>query len=137
MLMSYLIVYSVKEISLEWSLMVLQSGLIWLPVNCILSISCIPFCRTNIRQFSICYQGPKIFNSLGIEIRNCTTISTFKAKLKNSLLCWTTINKPFPLLLCNYFYFSRITMYTCTPLALISLIFELHSCTSAPYYISQ
>ena len=42
--------------------------------------------RTNIGQFSILFQGPKIFNSLLIDIRNCTSISTFKSKLKTYLL---------------------------------------------------
>ena len=42
----------------------------------------LPFCRTNTRQFSVFYQGPKFYNSLDIDIRNCKTISSFKKNLK-------------------------------------------------------
>ena len=42
-----------------------------------------PYRRTNIGQFLISFQGSKNFNSLLINTRNCTSISTFKSKLKN------------------------------------------------------
>ena len=35
-------------------------------------------CRTNIRQFGIRFQGPKLFNSLSIEIQNADSISLSK-----------------------------------------------------------
>ena len=37
----------------------------------------LPLCRTNICQFSIRYQGPKFFNSLGDEIVNSVSFQTF------------------------------------------------------------
>ena len=42
----------------------------------------LPFCRTNARQFSVCYQGPKYFNSLDKEICNSVSLSSFKSSLK-------------------------------------------------------
>ena len=43
-------------------------------------------CRTNIRQFAIRTQGPRLFNSLSSEICNAANISLFKSKLKTFLL---------------------------------------------------
>ena len=43
-------------------------------------------CRTNIRQFAIRTQGPRLFNSLNSEICNAANISLFKSKLKTFLL---------------------------------------------------
>ena len=48
-----------------------------------------PLCRTNIRQFSIKYKGPKFFNTLSFDISNCSTVSTLNSKLRNYLLCHT------------------------------------------------
>ena len=45
-------------------------------------------CRTNIRQFAIGTQGPRLFNSLNSEICNAANISLFKSKLKTFLLNW-------------------------------------------------
>ncbi len=45
-----------------------------------------PLCRTNIRQFSVRFQGPKFFNLLPIDIINITSFVSFKRKLKNYLL---------------------------------------------------
>ena len=43
--------------------------------------------RTNIRQFSIRFRGPKFFNSLPLDIVNCKRIGFFNKKtLKNSSL---------------------------------------------------
>ena len=33
--------------------------------------------------------GPKLWNNLNKEIRNCTTLSSFQSKLKHFLLCTT------------------------------------------------
>ena len=49
----------------------------------------LPLCRTNIRQFSIKYKGPKFFNTFSFDISNCSTVSTFSSKLRNYLLCHT------------------------------------------------
>ena len=43
----------------------------------------IPFCRTNIRKFSIIYQGPVFFNKLGSDIRNSLSLCCFQSKIKN------------------------------------------------------
>ena len=43
-------------------------------------------CRTNIRQFVIRFQGPKLFNSFSTEIQNADSFSQFKTKLKTFLL---------------------------------------------------
>ena len=46
----------------------------------------IPPCRTNIRNFSIRFQGPKFFNSLSPEIQNSESIRSFGNRLKTFLL---------------------------------------------------
>ena len=46
----------------------------------------LPLCRTNIRQFSISFQGPKFFNTLSSEIKNSLTLMSFKYKLKDFLI---------------------------------------------------
>ena len=46
----------------------------------------IPKIRTNIKKFSICYQGPKIFNSLPTDIQFSNTLSSFSCKLYKFLL---------------------------------------------------
>ena len=42
----------------------------------------LPFCRTNIKQFSVFYQGPKFYNSLSTEIVNSSSSVSFKKALK-------------------------------------------------------
>ena len=46
----------------------------------------LPLCRTNIRQFSVIYQAPRLFNSLPVEIASCFTLKSFSNKLKKFLL---------------------------------------------------
>ena len=49
----------------------------------------ITFCRTNIRKFSIIYQGPVFFNKLCSDIRNSLSLYSFQSKIKNYfLLCY-------------------------------------------------
>ena len=43
-------------------------------------------CRTNIKQFTILHQGPKIWNCLPPSITEINTISSFKRKLKEYLI---------------------------------------------------
>ena len=43
----------------------------------------LPFCRTNIKQFSVFYQGPKFYNSLDIDIINFSSTASFKKALKS------------------------------------------------------
>ena len=42
----------------------------------------LPLCRTNIKQFSVFYQGPKFYNSLSTEIVNSSSSISFKKALK-------------------------------------------------------
>ena len=46
----------------------------------------IPLVRTRLRQFSIQYQGPTIFNSLDNEIVNNVSYAAFTRKLKTYLI---------------------------------------------------
>ena len=43
-------------------------------------------CRTNLRQFLIRFQGPKLFNFLSNNIKDCESILLFSKKLKEFLL---------------------------------------------------
>jgi len=43
-------------------------------------------CRTNIKKFTVLYNGPKIWNSLPIDIVNAISKATFKNKLINHLI---------------------------------------------------
>ena len=47
---------------------------------------CIPFCRTNIRQFTIRIHGAKLWNSIPEFIRNAKTLDSFKIRYKKYLL---------------------------------------------------
>ena len=46
----------------------------------------LPYCRTNVKKFSLRFQGPKIFNSLGSEIQNASSTALFTSKLKSFFL---------------------------------------------------
>ena len=46
----------------------------------------LPLCRTNIRQLSVFYQGPKFFNSLSPEITGSSSLASFRKKLKSSII---------------------------------------------------
>ena len=46
----------------------------------------LPLCRTNTRQFSIYFQGPKFYNSLNSVITGSSSSASFKRKLKEFLL---------------------------------------------------
>ena len=43
----------------------------------------LPYCRTNVRKFSLRFQRPKIFNSLSPEIQNASSTALFNSKLKS------------------------------------------------------
>ena len=47
---------------------------------------CLPQCRTNIKQFSVLYQGPNLYNSLDAKITSSSSLSSFKKKLKGSII---------------------------------------------------
>ena len=40
----------------------------------------LPYYKTNLRTFSLCFQGPKIFNSLSTEIQNASSTAVFTSK---------------------------------------------------------
>ena len=46
----------------------------------------VPFCRTNLRQFCVHYQGPSFVNTLSSDIQNASSVSQFKTFLKKYLL---------------------------------------------------
>ena len=46
----------------------------------------IPYFRTNIKKFTIVYQGPKLWNALPLKLKLCPTLKTFKAHLKTHLI---------------------------------------------------
>ena len=46
----------------------------------------LPLCRTNTRQFSIYFQGPKFYNSLNSTITGSSSSASLKRKLKEVLL---------------------------------------------------
>ena len=46
----------------------------------------LPYCGTNVRKFSLRFQGPKIFNSLSFEIQNASIIASFNSKLESFFL---------------------------------------------------
>ena len=42
----------------------------------------LPFCRTNLRKFSVSFQGPTYYNSLENDIKQSYSLNSFKTKLK-------------------------------------------------------
>ena len=46
----------------------------------------LPFCRTTMRQNTICFQGPKLWNHLPDHIKSARTVYVFKKCLKLSLI---------------------------------------------------
>ena len=43
----------------------------------------LPYCRTNVRKFSLRFQGPKMLNSFSSEIQNASSAALFNSKLKS------------------------------------------------------
>ena len=43
-------------------------------------------CSTNVRKFSLRFQGPKIFNTINDEIKNSLNLKEFTSKLKSTFL---------------------------------------------------
>ena len=46
----------------------------------------LPPCRTNVRKFSLRFQGPIIFNSINDKIKNSLNLKEFTSKLKSTFL---------------------------------------------------
>ena len=44
-----------------------------------------PFCRTKLIQFSLRFQGPKLYNSLPEKVKNIASVSIFVSRLKTFL----------------------------------------------------
>ena len=51
----------------------------------------LPFCKTNVRKFSLRFQGPKIFNARSSEIQNASSTALFNPKLKSFFLDISTL----------------------------------------------
>ena len=64
-----------------------------------------PYCRTNVRKFSLRFQGPKIFNSLSSEIQNASSTALFNSKLK-SFFSWYTHTLALLMLVCSFWLLS-------------------------------
>ena len=43
-------------------------------------------CRTNVRKFSLRFQGPKLYNSFSPDVQNAPSFAVFTSKLKIYLL---------------------------------------------------
>ena len=50
-----------------------------------------PYCRTNVRKFSLRFQGPKIFNFLSPEIQNASSTVLVNSKVKSFFLGTSTL----------------------------------------------
>ena len=93
----------------------------------------LPYCRTNVRKFSLRFQGPKIFNSLSSEIQNASSTALFNSKLK-SFFSWYTHTLALPMLVCSFwlllFFFSLVQF--CINFSL--LFFLVFSLTRSAFY---
>lgn len=65
----------------------------------------LPKCSTNVRLFSLRFQGTKLHNSLSTEIQNASNISVFTSKLKSSFCSVKYILLPLLVCLCLLFVF--------------------------------
>ena len=45
-----------------------------------------PFCRTNLRKFSVSFQGPTYYNSIENDIKESNSLYLFKTKLKKRVI---------------------------------------------------
>ena len=41
----------------------------------------LPHCRTNVRKFSLRFQGPKLYNSFSPDVQNAPSFAVFTSKL--------------------------------------------------------
>ena len=71
------------------------------------------YSRTNVRKFSLRFQGSKIFNSLSSEIQNASSTALFNSKLK-SFLSWFKHTLVLLMLVCSFsLFFSFFLVYSC------------------------
>ena len=73
----------------------------------------LPYFWTNVRKFSLRFQGPKIINSLSSEIQNASSTALFNSKIE-SFFSW-------------YKYTLTLLMIVCS-FSLLSLFFLVYSC---------
>ena len=55
----------------------------------------LPYCRTNLRQNTICFQGPKLWNNLSSDIKQTGSLNIFKQGVKQliiNLILWICSN---------------------------------------------
>ena len=72
----------------------------------------LPYCRTVVRKFSICFQGPKIFNSLSSEIQNASSTALFNSKLV--IFSWFKHTLVLLMLVCSFsLLLSFFLVYSC------------------------
>ena len=45
----------------------------------------LPFCRTNLRKFSVSFQGPTFYSSLNNDIKESNSLHSFRTKLKKTI----------------------------------------------------
>jgi len=45
----------------------------------------LPLCGTNLRKFSVSFQGPTFYNSLNNDIKESTSLHSFETKLKKNI----------------------------------------------------
>ena len=90
----------------------------------------LPYCRTNVRKFSLRFQGPKIFNSLSSEIQNASSTALFNSKLK-SFFSWFKHTLVLLMLLCSPSLFSLFFSFFSCLFCIISshLFFFFFVCT--------
>ena len=53
----------------------------------------LPYCRTNLRQNTICFQGPKLWNNIPADIKQTKSLNIFKrsVQLIMNLTSWISI----------------------------------------------
>ena len=57
---------------------------------------CPPFCRTSLRQGTICFQGPKLWNLLPDAMKSAPSVHVFRRHLKKFLLDFLSCSVSLP-----------------------------------------
>ena len=74
----------------------------------------LPYFWTNVRKFSLRFQGPKIINSLSSEIQNASSNALFNSKLE-SFFSWYKYSLTLLMLVCSFsllsLFFSRLFLH--------------------------
>ena len=64
----------------------------------------LPHCGTNVKKFSLRFQGPKLYHSFSPDVQNAPSFAVFTSKLKIYLLIQEHFT-PFSVLECVFFFF--------------------------------